>query len=305
MLRDLHADIRQTDDGEYFYGRVSAISLALLLAARLPPKEMLWAWYQHFDQERSESVYRTLSPVEDEILLVLLGRCAFRWDEQAIRASGLVFEESMRQAVYHALEDSLCTRMEEVRALKDQALRAYLDPGENATETQLRKRVRELRQTPLEPERRQKLYASLESPYQRATARQMLEEATGDGFWKNPPSDLEVVAARLSAFSRALLETSIRLGVYRDPESPRHGKPQDRSQERKRGAPRKSRGGSVETRSRHLAVLGLGPWATVGEVKNAYREKAKEHHPDQGGAIQEFLRIQAAYEFLMQEVPQQ
>ena len=49
-------------------------------------------------------------------------------------------------------------------------------------------------------------------------------------------------------------------------------------------------------------MLGLTPAATVDEVKAAYRERVKAHHPDQGGKVPDFLRLQEAYEFLMTRV---
>lgn len=43
------------------------------------------------------------------------------------------------------------------------------------------------------------------------------------------------------------------------------------------------------------AALGLPAGATVEEIKNAYREKVKEVHPDHGGDEDEFKRIREAY----------
>jgi len=42
--------------------------------------------------------------------------------------------------------------------------------------------------------------------------------------------------------------------------------------------------------------------ATLAEVKAAYREKVKERHPDSGGSVPEFLRLQEAYEYLLTQV---
>jgi hypothetical protein len=44
------------------------------------------------------------------------------------------------------------------------------------------------------------------------------------------------------------------------------------------------------------AVLGLAPGASAGEVKRAYRDRAKECHPDAGGSSADFRRLQEAYE---------
>lgn len=43
-------------------------------------------------------------------------------------------------------------------------------------------------------------------------------------------------------------------------------------------------------------VLGVDRDADDDEVKEAYREKAKKHHPDQGGDEEKFKEIQAAYD---------
>jgi hypothetical protein len=45
-----------------------------------------------------------------------------------------------------------------------------------------------------------------------------------------------------------------------------------------------------------MMVLGLLPPYTADDVKQAYLDKVKVAHPDQGGAIAEFRRIQQAYE---------
>lgn len=43
-------------------------------------------------------------------------------------------------------------------------------------------------------------------------------------------------------------------------------------------------------------VLGVDRDADDEEIKSAYREKAKEHHPDQGGDAEKFKDVQEAYE---------
>lgn len=45
-------------------------------------------------------------------------------------------------------------------------------------------------------------------------------------------------------------------------------------------------------------VLGISVSAPEEEVKRAYREKAKEHHPDKGGDKEQFIRLQLAYEMI-------
>lgn len=46
------------------------------------------------------------------------------------------------------------------------------------------------------------------------------------------------------------------------------------------------------------AELGLTPGATPEEIKAAHRRKVREHHPDRGGDLDEFVRLQAAYDAL-------
>ena len=45
-------------------------------------------------------------------------------------------------------------------------------------------------------------------------------------------------------------------------------------------------------------VLGLGPSASHGEIKAAYRRLVKEHHPDAGGDEERILALNAAWELL-------
>ncbi|WP_331234509.1 ferredoxin Fer [Natronorarus salvus] len=45
-------------------------------------------------------------------------------------------------------------------------------------------------------------------------------------------------------------------------------------------------------------VLQVAPEADEEEINRAYRERVKETHPDQGGSIEEFLLVTAAYEEL-------
>lgn len=48
----------------------------------------------------------------------------------------------------------------------------------------------------------------------------------------------------------------------------------------------------------HYDRLGVEPNATAGEIKRAYRAKARENHPDKGGSSEEFAPIATAYEVL-------
>jgi len=45
-------------------------------------------------------------------------------------------------------------------------------------------------------------------------------------------------------------------------------------------------------------VLGITPDADDGEIVDAYRERVKEAHPDQGGSAAEFQTVKTAYERL-------
>ncbi len=45
-----------------------------------------------------------------------------------------------------------------------------------------------------------------------------------------------------------------------------------------------------------FALLGLGPEATLDEVKRRHRELAMQHHPDRGGDAGMFHRVRQAYE---------
>lgn len=52
------------------------------------------------------------------------------------------------------------------------------------------------------------------------------------------------------------------------------------------------------TREEALRVLGLEPGASQAEVRRAYRERAKDLHPDRGGDEDEFKRLNRAYDRL-------
>lgn len=46
-------------------------------------------------------------------------------------------------------------------------------------------------------------------------------------------------------------------------------------------------------------VLGVDPDADEAEIRAAYRRRAKEVHPDQGGSVEQFQAVRAAYERLL------
>jgi hypothetical protein len=45
-----------------------------------------------------------------------------------------------------------------------------------------------------------------------------------------------------------------------------------------------------------FSLLGLSSFASIEEIKNAYRRKAIEHHPDRGGDHMRMVKLNAAYE---------
>lgn len=52
----------------------------------------------------------------------------------------------------------------------------------------------------------------------------------------------------------------------------------------------------------HLRKLGLGPDASMAEVKSAFRKKAKHLHPDvnpSASAKDEFARLRFSYDFIL------
>jgi hypothetical protein len=49
-----------------------------------------------------------------------------------------------------------------------------------------------------------------------------------------------------------------------------------------------------------LQVLDLTPPVTRDEIKTAYRDLAKLHHPDRGGDVDEFRRIESAYRAVLE-----
>ncbi len=60
-------------------------------------------------------------------------------------------------------------------------------------------------------------------------------------------------------------------------------------------------GEATEPRLAAYEALGIGPPCTVGEIKEAYRRRAREAHPDRGGNPDDFRAIEAAYRRLLRE----
>lgn len=310
FLKETHGNIRRDAQGDYFYNSVSTISLHFLLQSRLPAQELLWRWYLYYDRGRSESIYRTIPPQDDEQFLDILKACEFRWDEAAVRESGLMFLRQHRAEAYLAIEEFLTMRMDAYRTLSDAELRMVLTPKLTWSEVHLRKLIRRVQTQPLTPDQRHGVYGLFESDYVRATARHLIDEAATEAFWKTPPQELESLNAQFHAFARQMSEASHRLGVYLSRDAYERMNGQRFRQEYGDFTGRKGTNGhgagayrpSSNAVESQLAVLGLAPGATLHDVKSAYREKVKQHHPDQGGEIQEFLRLQEAYEFLLTQV---
>ena len=52
----------------------------------------------------------------------------------------------------------------------------------------------------------------------------------------------------------------------------------------------------------HYHTLGLRRRASQKQIKKAYRDLAKQHHPDKGGDPEKFAAVAAAYEVLGDDV---
>ena len=48
-------------------------------------------------------------------------------------------------------------------------------------------------------------------------------------------------------------------------------------------------------------TLGIEKSSTAAQIKKAYRKKALRMHPDKGGDLEEFKKLQAAYDVLSDE----
>ena len=70
-------------------------------------------------------------------------------------------------------------------------------------------------------------------------------------------------------------------------------------QQHQRQQPPPRAGPAESDRRADLAILGLGPGASLREVKAAHRRLVKRHHPDVGGDVATFRHIDAAYRRLI------
>lgn len=309
FLQAAHGKVREDNGGDHFYENVSTLSLHFLLRSRLPAKELLWRWYEHFDRGRSESIYQTLPPQRDEEFLEILATCSFQWQPEVVRQSGLVFLAAHRAEVYLALEEFYSMRLDAYETMDDQELAEVLTPRDTWSDQHLKNLVRKIQTRPLSKAERQAVYSQFESGYLKATARGMMDECHTDAFWKSPPPELEGLRTRFIIFARTMANTARRLGVY----SSRRAFDQEAAwgawgasgngggragARRAHHFPRDPRG----LEAQYFTALGLEATASLSEVKTAYREMVKQHHPDQGGSVQAFLALQEAYEYLLTQV---
>jgi len=70
-------------------------------------------------------------------------------------------------------------------------------------------------------------------------------------------------------------------------------------QNHEREPPPPRRAWGSDPRAEALRILGLSPGASLREVKAAHRRLVKRHHPDAGGEVDAFRRIDAAYRQLI------
>lgn len=82
-----------------------------------------------------------------------------------------------------------------------------------------------------------------------------------------------------------------------------HEQVRRRIEEEKRRAEQRKRESETNTEQGRLkqlyAVLGINPTTDINVVKKAYRQKAKQCHPDKGGNEQQFINVNRAYEIIL------
>ncbi|MDH4120470.1 MAG: J domain-containing protein [Deltaproteobacteria bacterium] len=302
FLEKVHGPVRKDAAGDWFYANVSAVSVRLLLKSGLPGKELLWAWYNHAERE-GEPLDQALPPRQDGKLLEILQESGISFDTQAVADSGWLFLPPHRQLVYQLLAEFLTMRLEGVLGQDDAFLRRTLSSAETWTDRHLARLVERLQTEPLSAQQRLAVFDELPTGYLKATARHLLDEAQTTEFWKAPPPELEELGERWIDFAQRMIAAAHRLGVYGSPgDWERRQDTEWESYFHQAGGPAPRRSAALQG---NLAVLGLGPGVTLAGLKAAYRDKAKSCHPDQGGTVQDFLRVQEAYEYLLAEMFQQ
>ena len=111
---------------------------------------------------------------------------------------------------------------------------------------------------------------------------------------------------RRATFRRQAGRSRTRRESFRDGRTAGTGPRGDRGRQRRAGGDQRSAGrdqftGGVaddQPRREDYQVLDLEPGAGTDAVKEAYREKARELHPDRGGDEEAFSRVNEAYERL-------
>ena len=326
FLKDVHGQVRKDDHGDYFYANVSTIGLHFLLQSGIPGKEMLWQWHQYFDQEHGENIYKTLAPLEDETFLTILDRCDFHWNRDAVRESGFLFLSEHHHKVHLSLAEFVAMRIDGLWIQEESELKTQLSRP-MPTEQCLIAVVDELRTSPLAHPQRLAIYEILPSSYICATAKVLLDQAVTLDFWKNQLAVFDPLEKRITRLKRELRNAANRLGVYYsaedfaqqrrlEEERKRHEQQQQRrrlEEERRRQARQQESWERTHTQHAHqpnkprhgtrlakeLELLGLDEYVSLDTLKQAYRQKAKALHPDQGGDVKAFLRLQQAYEFVL------
>lgn len=128
----------------------------------------------------------------------------------------------------------------------------------------------------------------------------------GEGYFGEPSLYIARDRPAILAKLRDVVPPPTRGGVvaftaYREPVEEVHRRFWDSMRDEQVDAARRRRDERGRARSSDgdggdgFATLGLGPAATLEDVKRRYRELAKEHHPDRGGDARQFARYTEAY----------
>lgn len=113
------------------------------------------------------------------------------------------------------------------------------------------------------------------------------EEAGADGWWETRETDAEGGSHRRSGWTR---------------EERDGGADEGRGGGQRRGPTPPGEGENRPTVAEAYGTLGLEPGADLEAVREAYRERVKETHPDLGGDPEAFIRVREAYERLRERI---